>query len=93
MTKNLGDLHEYLFKQLERLDSQDLKGEELDKELNRANAVTGIASVMVKNAAITLQASIARSDGRFIPEILKGGESLARPLDGSFPSKQKNLLE
>lgn len=95
MTKNLGDLHDYLFKQLERLDNDELKGEDLEQEINRANAITSVGTVLVKNATVALQATIIRSNGGFVPEILKGGDSLAKPTPVSSSNRinSRKLLE
>lgn len=95
MGKNLGDLHEILFKQLDRLDNNDLQGEALEQELNRANAVTGVANVIVKNATVALQAAITRSNGGFVPEILKGGDNLAKPTPAGSSNRinSRKLIE
>ena len=39
----LGDLNNHLFAQLERLSDEDIKGNALEEEINRAKAVTSIA--------------------------------------------------
>lgn len=95
MGKNLGDLHDYLFKQLERLDNNELQGEALEQEINRANAITNVGTVLVKNATVALQAAITRSNGGFVPEILKGGENLAKPTPVSSSNRisSRRLLE
>lgn len=40
MSKNLMDLNDVLFKQLDRLDKKGLSQEELEKEIKRANAIS-----------------------------------------------------
>lgn len=57
MTRNkLTDLNNHMFEQLERLNDDDLSYEELDKEIKRAKAMSGIASNIISNAALALEA-------------------------------------
>lgn len=57
MTRNkLTDLNNHMFEQLERLNDDDLSYEELDKEIKRAKAMSGIASNIIGNAALALEA-------------------------------------
>jgi len=56
-TKNtLMDLNNHLFEQMERLNDDDLSPEELQKEVNRAKAMTGIASQIIGSAGLVLKA-------------------------------------
>lgn len=55
MKNTLGDLNNHLFAQLERLGDEDLKGEELLEEINRAKAVTGLASQIIANGTLVLK--------------------------------------
>jgi hypothetical protein len=55
MKNTLGDLNNHLFAQLERLNDEDLKGEELQKEIERARAVTSVASQIIQNGNLVLQ--------------------------------------
>lgn len=50
MNNNLNSLNNYLFEQLERLNDD----EELEKELKRAKAITGISTAIVNNAKLVL---------------------------------------
>ena len=56
MKNTLGDLNNHLFMQLERLNEEDLKGEELAEEIERSKAVANIAKEIVLNAKIVLEA-------------------------------------
>lgn len=56
MNNSLTDLNNYLFEELERLNDDetlDLEGN-LDKELKRAKAITGISTSIVNNAKLIL---------------------------------------
>lgn len=57
--QSLGDLNGYLFEQLERLNDPELTEDELALELQRAKAVTGVASQVVANAQVVLKAKLA----------------------------------
>ncbi len=60
MTQNkLSDLNNHLFAQLERLGEEDLSGEQLADEINRAKAVTSVASQIIANGSLVLKAKIA----------------------------------
>ena len=53
---NLGDLNNYLFNTLKRLDDKNLKGDELKDEILRAKSITDVASKIVDNANLVLNA-------------------------------------
>ncbi len=56
MQNSLGDLNNHLFAQLERLSDEDLKGEDLQEEMNRAKSVVIVARHIIDNAALVLDA-------------------------------------
>jgi hypothetical protein len=66
MKNKLGDLNNHLFEQLERLNSDELKGENLKEEIDRAKAMSQIATQIVQSAKITVDAMklIGRGDVR-----------------------------
>ena len=56
MKNTLGDLNNHLFAQLERLGDEDLKGEELQSEILRSKAITSVASQIINNGSLVLEA-------------------------------------
>ena len=54
----LSELHNELFKQLRRLNADELKGEELKREVERSHAVTSLSQTMINNAALVLKAHL-----------------------------------
>lgn len=79
MTKNkLSDLNNHLFEQMERLNDESLKGEALSEEINRAKAVTSIASQVIQNGTLVLKAAQYADDAMDAnyktPKMLSGDE-------------------
>lgn len=72
-TKNkLSDLNNHLFEQLERLNDEDLNPEQLQQEIERANAMADIGSVIVNNAKVVLAAfKRINPDGDVLPDIFE----------------------
>lgn len=56
VSNKLGDLNNILFATLDRLDDEDLTVEELNQEIKRSKAITGVASAIVANGNLALQA-------------------------------------
>lgn len=74
MTKNkLSDLNNHLFAQLERLGDEEVKGDNLTEEINRAKAITNIAQQIVNNGNLVLNAIKTREEyfpgQKSLPEI------------------------
>ena len=72
MKNKLIDLNNHLFEQLERLNDDELKGEDLTRELNRAKAMSGCAAQIINCASLALKAHTAINDGLIdsAPEML-----------------------
>jgi hypothetical protein len=63
VTKNkLTDLNDHLFAQLERLGEEDLTGDELNREIERARAISGVATQVIANGALALKAAAFADD-------------------------------
>jgi len=77
MKNSLGDLHNHLFEQLERLNDDDLMGEKLKEEISRAKAITGVAREIILNGKLVLDARVALSERDIdaIPRMLEGGDA------------------
>ena len=78
MKNTLGDLNNHLFAEIERLGDEDLQGEELEKEIDRAKAVTSVASQIIANGHLVLK-SLKYTDDKWnadsqVPKMLTGGE-------------------
>ena len=56
MKNTLADLNNHLFAEMERLGDEDLKGDELLKEIERARAVSNVSTKIIENASLVLQA-------------------------------------
>ena len=63
MKNTLGDLNNHLFAQLERLSDEELKGDELEVEIKRARAITYVASQIIANGTLALEAQKMIGEG------------------------------
>lgn len=76
MKNSLIDLNNHLFAEMERLGDEDLKGDELKAELERANMISGVARAIIDNANTVLRAARFQEDRLDInnrsPELLLG---------------------
>lgn len=85
MKESLTDLHSMLFEQIERLSKDDISDEELNKEIRRSDAITGIASQIIQNGNLVLKSLKLKADtlpmNESMPVFLdvgKGGEKCIR---------------
>lgn len=62
MQNKLTDLNNHLFAQLERLNDENLAPEDMEKEIQRAKAITGVASQIIANGTLVLKAHEAAQE-------------------------------
>jgi len=77
MATNLSDLNEVLFEQLSRLNSDSLKGDDLERELRRSAGVTSLSKEIVSNARLVLDADKHSQEyalGHKLPKMLGSKE-------------------
>lgn len=69
VNNGLGDLQNFLFGQLERLDNPDLSPEELKQEISRSEAMAKIAGKAIENAQTVIKAQTMYSRSEvYMPE-------------------------
>lgn len=93
MNNTLNDLTNYLFESLERLQEAESQ-EELETEVKRSEAVTKVATKIIDNANILLQAQkhadeYGYNQNKTMPELITGGNNneqkkVARKHSGVF---------
>lgn len=75
MQNKLSDLNNHLFMAIERLNNEDLKGEDLKEERERAKAIAGVAQTIINNGELALKAVKHSAEyNEKIPEILQIGD-------------------
>lgn len=77
MKNTLGDLNNHLFAVLERLNDEDLQGDDLKHEIDRGKAVTNVANSIIQNGNLVLRARVAheenmRGSNDPLPKMLEG---------------------
>ena len=72
MKNKLIDLNNHLFCQLEKLTDDDIKGDQLQEELAKSKAITGLAAQVINNAKLALDAHKSINDGliKSAPEMI-----------------------
>ncbi|EJW19174.1 hypothetical protein M5X00_17370 [Paenibacillus alvei] len=76
MRNTLGDLNNHLFAQLERLSDEEMTGEKLADEINRAKAVTSVASQIIANGTLVLEAK------KLVDDRMNADTTIPRMLEG-----------
>ncbi len=79
MRTTLQGLSEYLFAELDALTNEDLNGEDLEKEIKRAQAVSSISMQVINTAqvqlkAVELCAEYDSTRGVKLPALIAGGD-------------------
>lgn len=78
MKNTLVDLNNHLFEQLERLNDDELTGEQLAQEIERSRAISTVATKIIDNASLGLQAEKLKVEyGRRdikLPEMLENNK-------------------
>ena len=71
MKNSLSDLNNHLFAALERLNEEDLKGDDLTAEISRSQAVTGVAEAILHNADTQIRAlKLLNESGRLAADAM-----------------------
>jgi len=82
MSKNIGDLNAHLFNQLDRLSEAGLQGDDLQKEIERSKAISGVSKDLIASAKLSLEAEKYKSDGKMqakrLPQVLAIGPSVPK---------------
>lgn len=58
MKNKLTDLNNHLFAELERLSDEDLTGDKLIEEINRAKTVANVAAQIINSGSLVLKAAV-----------------------------------
>lgn len=80
-SNNLGRLNDILFEQLDRMNNTGLKGQELQDEISRADAIIDIGRTIIQNGDLALKAALKKSEGFYVhqgkdaPKMLEAGDS------------------
>ena len=66
MKNKLIDLNNHLFEQMERLNDESIKGDDLRDEINRSKAMGSIARTIIDNGRLAFDAHKAVGDGKVV---------------------------
>jgi hypothetical protein len=77
VNNKLTDLNNHLFAELERLSDEDLQGEKLNEEIQRAEAVCSVSAQIISNGALALKAEQFKNNSLsadpMLPDFLSWG--------------------
>lgn len=65
MQNTLTDLNNHLFEQIERLNDDELTGEDLEREIKRSSAMANISNQIIANAKVELEATKVMLDNGY----------------------------
>ena len=92
MKNTLADLNNHLFAQLERLSDESIKGEKLVEEIGRSKAIGDIATRIISNGSLVLNAMKYRDDmwdaNTKMPAMLDG--VVEKPEQKKFPKEVRD---
>lgn len=79
MKNTLVDLNNHLFAEMERLSDEELNGENLAEEIERARAVCNVSSQIIANGSLALRAELFKSEiisskEAKLPKFLEGND-------------------
>lgn len=81
MNNTLMTLNNYLFEQIEKLNDDSLQGEELEKQIQKSNAINKTAENIIKNNETLLKAvDIASEYGYIVPDNIKNILGVSQPV-------------
>lgn len=66
---NLIELNDILFAELDRINDNDVKGNDLEEELKRAAGIVNISRMIISNAELVLKANVAEGKGNIYKEL------------------------
>lgn len=80
MKNKLLDLNDYLFEQIEKINDDEVQGEELDTAIKKAETITNISEQIIKNAELQFKAMCKAADYGIINQkqvqfLLKGSSN------------------
>jgi hypothetical protein len=76
MRNSLGDLNNHLFAALERLNDEDITGDKLNEEIQRARTIANVSRQIIDNGKLALDAM------RFKDEKLDADKAIPAMLEG-----------